>query len=142
MSKRQHKKSYSKRMQDKEKDFLKRAYTGKEFKFSKSAWKTKITGTVVDCKFDTEYSSYLYYIEYMQDDEVCTCYIFRDTDDLEIGSTFNVLQVYDTEEVARKVKAAEKYQKILDKAHSTHRNKENRKSRERRYNYKTYDLEY
>lgn len=78
----------------------------------------------------------------IQDGETYTCYIFRDTDDLEIGSTFNVLQVYDTEEVARKVKAAEKYQKILDKAHSTHRSKETRKLYKRRYNYKTYDLEY
>lgn len=140
MSKRQHKKSYSQRVQDKEKDFLKRAYTGREFKLSKdqSAWKTMITGTVVGCKFDTEYSSYIYTIEYIQDGETCTCYIFRDTDNLEIGSTFNVLQVYDTEEVARKVKAAEKYQKILDKAHSTHRSKETRKSYKRRHDYLEY----
>lgn len=47
-----------------------------------------------------------------------------------------------SQRVQDKEKASKKYQKILDKAHSTHRSKETRKSYKRKHDYKMYDLEY
>lgn len=82
MSKRQHKKSYKKRMLGKKKDFLKRAYNNREFKLD-----------------------------------------------------------YDAKNVERNTKSIEKYKKILDKANSTRKNKENRKSHEKRHRFRDYDYE-
>jgi len=44
--------------------------------------------------------------------------------------------------IERNPKATEKYKKILDKAHSTQKNKENRKPHERRHKYRECDLEF
>lgn len=48
---------------------------------------------------------------------------------------------YDTENVEINSKSIEKYKKILDKANSTRKNKENRKSHEKRHKIREYDYE-
>lgn len=48
---------------------------------------------------------------------------------------------YDAENVEINSKSTEKYKKILDKAHSTRKDKENRKSHEKRRKCREYDYE-
>ena len=48
---------------------------------------------------------------------------------------------YDAEVTERNTKATRKYKKLLDKANSTRKNKENRKSHEKRHRFRDYDYE-
>lgn len=47
----------------------------------------------------------------------------------------------DAKIVERNTKSTEKYKKILDKANSTRKDKENRKSHEKRHKFRDYDYE-
>ena len=64
-NKRQHKKSYRERMKGKQKDFLKRAYTGNEFKLEKTyrANKKKLKYIISKREFDRKLDSFIYYID-------------------------------------------------------------------------------
>lgn len=147
MSKRQHEKSYKERMQGKKKDFLKRAYINREFKLEKTykSNKKKLKYIISKREYDKNLDLYIIYFD---------CYDANTNEYLstyyqpyqvhanmpEVGTVFYE-NSFDVNIVERNTKATRKYKKILDKANSTRKNKENRKSHEKRHRFRDYDYE-
>lgn len=142
-NKRQHKKSYRERMKGKQKDFLKRAYTGNEFKLEKTyrANKKKLKYIISKREFDRKLDSFIYYIDCYDanTDEYLTTYyqlyeVHANTP--EVGAVFYE-NICDREYVERNEKATRKYKKLLDEAHrsSKHDRCEEKRKYKRVHNY-------
>ena len=147
MSKRQHKKSYKERMQGKKKDFLKRAYINREFKLEKTykSNKKKLKYIISKREYDKNLDLYIIYFDCYDANTnkylstYCQPYQVH-ANMPEVGTVFYE-NSFDVNAVERNTKATRKYKKILDKANSTRKNKENRKSHEKRHKFREYDYE-
>ena len=142
-NKRQHKKSYRERMKGKQKDFLKRAYTGNEFKLEKTyrANKKKLKYIISKREFDRKLDSFIYYIDCYDanTDEYLTTYyqLYKVHANMpEVGTVFYE-NICDREYVERNEKATRKYKKLLDEAqrNSNHNKGEEKRKYKRVHNY-------
>lgn len=142
-NKRQHKKSYRERMKGKQKDFLKRAYVGNEFKLEKTyrANKKKLKYIISKREFDRKLDSFIYCIDCYDasTDEYLTTYyqLYKVHANMpEVGTVFYE-NTCDREYVERNEKATRKYKKLLDEAHrsSNHNKGEEKRKYKRVHNY-------
>ena len=130
-------------MKGKQKDFLKRAYTGNEFKLEKTyrANKKKLKYIISKREFDRKLDSFIYYIDCYDanTDEYLTTYyqLYKVHANMpEVGTVFYE-NICDREYVERNEKATRKYKKLLDEAqrNSNHNKGEEKRKYKRVHNY-------
>lgn len=110
-------------MKGKKKDFIKKAYNGKEFKLETTCKEDKkLFVGIVRCVGKSKLFDYMATIDYFDEcgDFYGTTYAFFDTEDQlpEVGSVYDKFITYKEKKVERNAKATRKYKKLRDKAYA------------------------
>lgn len=110
-------------MKGKKKDFVKKAYNGKEFKLEITCKEDKeLFKGIVRCVDKSKLFDYMATIDYFDEcgNFYGTTYVFFDTEDQlpEVGSVYYTITFYKEKKVERNAKATRKYKKLRDKAYA------------------------